>query len=210
MVVWLCSDLARLGGPISTGEATLEAVVSSGAVAWLALCVAIRPPIVPNWPRPGTLAAVIASVVALPIGLLLTPVAPESSRVGDVLLIASAGLLAWSAASLGHRFTLFPTAINLQCSGPYRFVRHPMYTSYMIGSAGIVLHIAHPIMIVAALIEAASLQVRATAEDQVLASLPGHSQYRVRTQGKFLPRFNLISAIGFYLNRYSILRNPKS
>lgn len=188
MLAWLGSDLVRVGGAISAGDARPDEAVSWLAVAWLALCVATRAPVAPVWPGWATMAAVAVSLLALPTGLLLTPGPMQSSMAGDVLLLTAALLLGWSAAALGKRFTLLPAALGLQRAGPYRYVRHPMYASYMLGSAGVALHLPHATMVAACLVEGVALWVRAHAEERALAALPGHADYCAGTRGWFIPR----------------------
>jgi protein-S-isoprenylcysteine O-methyltransferase Ste14 len=57
-----------------------------------------------------------------------------------IALIAAGIVLAcWSGAALGRSFTPFPKPVDdgiLVASGPYRFVRHPMYAAILVFLAG--------------------------------------------------------------------------
>lgn len=66
---------------------------------------------------------------------------PAWARIlGGVAALASVGLLAWTHAALGGNWSPFvqnPPSGSLVTGGPYRFVRHPMYTSFLVYNAGL-------------------------------------------------------------------------
>ena len=77
----------------------------------------------------------------------LLPVLSETNQTGVPTLtaigIAGELIVLWSLIKLGRRFGIAPADRGLVVSGPYRFVRHPMYTGELIlrlalsaGSAG--------------------------------------------------------------------------
>jgi protein-S-isoprenylcysteine O-methyltransferase Ste14 len=59
--------------------------------------------------------------------------------VGIVLVVASFAFGAWARRALGRSFTPLPRPVesgSLATHGPYRFARHPIYTSIIVASAG--------------------------------------------------------------------------
>lgn len=61
---------------------------------------------------------------------------------GDFVTSAGAILALISTQSLGRSFAVLPSLRTVRTTGMYRFVRHPIYMSYMIMESGIV--ISHP------------------------------------------------------------------
>jgi protein-S-isoprenylcysteine O-methyltransferase Ste14 len=140
----------------------------------------------------------------LPVEWLLPPVL-LAMRVGEIevgwlpvrivgLAVAVAGtvLLTWSSVLLG-RFMMHEAAVRedhiLIQKGPYRFVRHPVYSGYLtlllgsgFASLNIFLWILWPLSFAGILIQAAS-------EEQLLGDQfgPDYDRY-VRRTGKLFPR----------------------
>jgi len=148
---------------------------------------------------PGTDAAEWAGrlLVVLQFGLLallgwraLTAVSAISVQV--VCLLAFSGLLAlWAlAANRPGNFNIRPTPRHggtLITSGPYRWIRHPMYTSVLLATAGAARKSFEP---ADALLWFALLGVllgKAAIEERALARrFPDYQGYRVRTT-RFVP-----------------------
>jgi protein-S-isoprenylcysteine O-methyltransferase Ste14 len=144
-------------------------------------------------------------VVLLPVEWLLPP-ALIAFRVGEIeadwlpfrvvgltLGLAGAVLLIWASVVLG-RFLLHEAAIRedhaLVASGPYRFVRHPVYSGYLalllgsgIAALNVCLLLLWPVSLLGILIQAAS-------EEQLLGERFGQDYQRyVRRTGRLVPRF---------------------
>jgi protein-S-isoprenylcysteine O-methyltransferase Ste14 len=145
-------------------------------------------------------------VALLPVEWLLPP-ALIVFRIGEIerdwlavrvaglaLGVAGAALLVWASIVLG-RFLMHEAAVRddhaLVASGPYRFVRHPVYTGYLAlllgcGAASLnaCLLLLWPVSLLGILIQAAS-------EDQILEARFGQDHQRyVRRTGRLVPRFN--------------------
>jgi protein-S-isoprenylcysteine O-methyltransferase Ste14 len=132
-------------------------------------------------------------IVALQLGLIaalvVTTRAPSTPRMWPLalaLLAAAAVLGLWT---LGHNrwgnFNIRPelrAGARLVTSGPYRWIRHPMYASVLLGLAGLVGIDARGwrIALLAAL--AAVLLVKAAREeDHLRAAFPEYAGYAART-----------------------------
>lgn len=91
----------------------------------------------------GLLFAIVASFLLphLPIFhfLNLAPAKPLVSRVGIILCAGGMALLVWARQSLGRNWSQTVSAKKgqeLVTSGPYRYVRHPMYAGGLIACIG--------------------------------------------------------------------------
>lgn len=76
--------------------------------------------------------------------LITTPV--KFTAIGLILLVLASGLLIWSVAAMSKsRLRILPdpaAKAKLVTAGPYKHIRHPMYTSLILGTLGLVL--IHP------------------------------------------------------------------
>lgn len=138
-----------------------------------------------EWPLPPAL-------IALRIGEIEADWWPVRVA-GLVLGLAGAVLLVWASVMLG-RFLMHEAAVRedhvLLVSGPYRFVRHPVYTGYLalllgsgLASLNVCLLLFWPVSLLGILIQAAS-------EEQVLGARFGreYGNYAERV-GRLVPRF---------------------
>lgn len=148
---------------------------------------------------PGTDAAEWAGrlLVVLQFGLLAllgwrAMAAPWAISVQVVSLLAASGLLAlWAlAANRPGNFNIRPTPRHggtLITSGPYRWIRHPMYTSVLLAAAAAAwksFEAADALFWVALL---GVLLAKAAIEERALVRrFPDYQDYRVRTT-RFVP-----------------------
>lgn len=106
-----------------------------------------------------------------------------------ILVVYGAVLDLWALWHLRIAFSIEPQARRLITTGPYRFLRHPLYTSYVLSySAILVLHPTVPVALAIAL-WAVFLSFSILYEEQVLSrAFPAEYQaYRERA-GAILPR----------------------
>lgn len=106
-------------------------------------------------------------------------------------LIATAALLGlWGFRHLGSGLTPLPLpngAVDLVTVGPYRWVRHPIYTAVVLGMAGIALRTRTPLAIGLAAGLAVFLWLKARWEEQHLRDeFDGYEAY-AKTTSMFLP-----------------------
>ncbi|MFC3604551.1 methyltransferase family protein [Deinococcus soli (ex Cha et al. 2016)] len=117
---------------------------------------------------------------------------PRSVRVtGAALRAGGLGLLVWSGRTLGRNLTPLPTPVagsTLVQRGPYRHVRHPIYTALLLLAGGWTVARGGLVSVAGTFLLAGLLRHKAGIEDAALAGRhPDHAAYRART-GAFLPR----------------------
>ncbi|MEB0114103.1 isoprenylcysteine carboxylmethyltransferase family protein [Variovorax sp. RTB1] len=135
--------------------------------------------------------ALLAALVAAAIPSLMQP----DGRYGAWLAFASGGGLgAWSlAANRIGNFNIRPIPRQgglLICSGPYRWIRHPMYSAVMLVGLGCALAARGNAFILALALEFALFGVllaKAVVEEHWMQlSHPAYAAYKSRTK-RFLP-----------------------
>lgn len=127
-------------------------------------------------------AAVIATVLPFTIPLPAQRPGTGLQLAADVLLVVGAGWTLWSLVFLGRNLSIFAQARGVAEHGPYRWVRHPLYTGELTSALGLALTAGSPAAF-GLWLGLCVLQIyRATREEQVLlAALPEYRDYRRRT-----------------------------
>jgi protein-S-isoprenylcysteine O-methyltransferase Ste14 len=106
---------------------------------------------------------------------------------GLALVTLAAGLSLVSLLAMGRRFGVRPALRDLVTSGPYRFVRHPMYLSYILGDIGYNLQEWNFGTILLVLCGWASLVYRIYLEEQVLSQHAGWPTYVALVRYRLFP-----------------------
>jgi len=146
-------------------------------------------------------------VVLWPVGLLVAPAYayhwpalpdfPDSAVLqlfGFSVALAGGALFYTAARALGRHMT---PAIQVQedhrlvQDGPYRYVRHPVYTAILLGGSGLsLLYLSAALALIVLLLGGMALQ-RARLEEELLSTPEAfgksYREYAART-GRFLPR----------------------
>jgi protein-S-isoprenylcysteine O-methyltransferase Ste14 len=111
--------------------------------------------------------------------------------IGLVLFLIGVALGLWAAARLGRGLTPSPLpngAVGLITAGPYRWVRHPMYTAVMLLAAGIAMRAGSLSVVAQAMALVALFHFKARWEEtRLAATFPGYAAYQKVTP-RFLPR----------------------
>ena len=128
-------------------------------------------------------AAVVAMLTPFVFPLLrAAPPGAAAQWAGDALLAAGTGWSVWSLRYLGRNVSVIAQARKLVVGGPYRWVRHPLYTGEIVSSLGLALT-AGSLVAFAVWLGFCVLQgYRALREEQLLVrALPGYRGYQART-----------------------------
>jgi protein-S-isoprenylcysteine O-methyltransferase Ste14 len=114
---------------------------------------------------------------------------PATNAVSSLAIAAGTGFALWGLLHLRRCFSILPEARGLVRTGPYRFVRHPLYLGEFIATAGMLLTAFSPLTIVVFGIFAALQLRRIAAEEKVLGSIfPEYEEY-ARLVPRLVPRF---------------------
>ena len=160
------------------GDSTPEAVGSTRrrdvAIAWG--LVAIQ-------------AALIIVILLVPVGDAWT-LPPVAGAVSTALTWAGIGLLVWAIAVFGRGVTPSPLPsqkAQLRTSGPYRWIRHPMYTGVILLMTGAMLDRRSWLAAALWIVLVGFLVVKAQWEERrLLETYPGYENYR-ETVAAFVP-----------------------
>jgi protein-S-isoprenylcysteine O-methyltransferase Ste14 len=100
----------------------------------------------------------------------------------SVVLLAGLAGCVWSLRHLWTSFSVIPQARTLVSSGPYRWIRHPLYTTEIIANLGMAIHFGQPFHWAVFVLLIAGQSYRARREERLLCMhLPGYAEYRTRT-----------------------------
>lgn len=135
--------------------------------------------------------AVLVALQFLFIAILATPLdkfTPSSiaSGLGLIVLIDGIALAIWAAMSLRlNNFSVMPEPVNkgtLIQAGPYRWIRHPMYSAVIVCAVGAVLAQTNLYSLLSMLILVAVLWLKIQREESfLLATYPDYKTYRAQT-----------------------------
>jgi protein-S-isoprenylcysteine O-methyltransferase Ste14 len=156
-------------------------------VLWIAF--ARRPPKAHDHSLTSSISVGVAYIYpyAQVIYLSWIPGEPVWPAGGFVLVVIAAALSLASLLALGRLFGIRPALRGLMTHGPYRFVRHPMYLSYIIGDIGYNIqewNSGTALLVMGGWI---SLLYRIRAEEQILSHDPGWAAYASHTRYRLLP-----------------------
>jgi protein-S-isoprenylcysteine O-methyltransferase Ste14 len=112
---------------------------------------------------------------------------PGWPEAGFVLVTSGALLSLASLLSLGRSFGIRPALRRLVTRGPYGFVRHPMYLSYVLSDVGYNLQEWNVGTVLLVLAGWVSLAYRIRAEERVLSRDAGWAAYAASVPYRMLP-----------------------
>lgn len=128
-----------------------------------------------------------------PLGTRFLPRDVSLQDLGIGLTYAGVGLAIWARYCIGQYWSgrvVLKVDHRLIQSGPYAYVRHPIYTGLLLALAGSTLYVGEWRCVVGLLICLVELSRKAGKEEKLLTSEfgDGYQQYRQRT-GFLIPRF---------------------
>jgi len=144
-----------------------------------------------------SIAAFVLMVAAI-VGLALVGALFSPSPVVIAAQLAAFALLVWARITFGLRSfhaAANPTGGGLVTSGPYRYIRHPIYTAIcLFGWAGMAAHPSAPALLLGGLLLASALARMLTEERLVVERYPEYREYARRTRRMVPFLFCLLAA----------------
>ena len=183
---WLLVGQVRADWPaLAEPRLALDTALSVAASGYLLLL------LFSYWRKPPPVAcrqdwrAVLATALAIDALGLSTAQAvtqPDAAGIAAAFTLAGTALAFWSAWYLGHNFSLLPQARTLVTTGPYRFVRHPIYLGGLLITLGEVWLRFSALTVGVNIIFVVAQIVRLRYEEQILErTFPEYAAYRART-----------------------------
>ena len=130
----------------------------------------------------------LVAVQLLSLGLIALSGPLFAANPALLLLEGAAGLLGlWAIGTMGvGNFNVTPDVkhrARLVTGGPYRHIRHPMYTALLVGGLALVLDTFSPVRMVLWLVLSVDLLIKLNYEEQLLSrDLEGYSAHMQRTK----------------------------
>lgn len=193
-----------LEGTVSGKGGQVESIRTAVAVLWLVFWVYWL--VAARGMKPGSLGGsgmalrvllAIATYAVIRASLVVLPRRPHPGLVTNVgvgviglaVLVAGLGLAVWARVHLGRNWGMPMSRKDepeLVTDGPYRLIRHPIYTGLVLAIIGSSLTVSL-LGLVVALIAGGYFTYAATVEERNLVrAVPGYAAYRARTR-KLIP-----------------------
>ena len=175
---------ALLAGIVSWEHPSILGWLNTAHNVLVAILYAVRLPAQKS-DRVGLVLGLLAALLSV-LGMKFPSLAgtrPEALSV-TWTLVGGAGylLILWSLARLGRRFGIAPADRGLVVSGPYRFVRHPMYTGELLLRLALCAGTTGAPLVFSVLLYIQVL--RALREERVIA---GYAEYTNQVRWRLIP-----------------------
>jgi protein-S-isoprenylcysteine O-methyltransferase Ste14 len=184
-VLWLFFAAANFDNwrashrPTGLGATALELVVATLFVVRRSPWLVSRSPLAWTAAMIGTFGMLAARPGYEPVGGL------EGLYAG--LQVLGAVFASVALLSLGRSFGIVAANRGIRTCGPYRYVRHPVYTGYLLAGTGYLLE--NPSLRNACLFTVVVVfqAIRIVEEERTLARDPAYREYRERVRSRILP-----------------------
>lgn len=131
-----------------------------------------------------SLVAFVLMIVSM-LGLLMVDALFSSSTIPIAVQCAAVALMLWARVTFGRRSfhaTADPGSGGLVTTGPYRYIRHPIYTAVCIfGWAGIAAHVSIAALAIGGLLVIGAITRMLCEERLVATAYPEYREYARRT-----------------------------
>jgi len=138
----------------------------------------------------GSISSVIISLPSFIIGGLLFKLAQPFESWGGalkVIFLFGVGFALISSIALGKNFSIFPSIREISKKGPYKLVRHPIYSSEVLLTSCCVFGNLNPISIILLLFFVCFLFLRINQEEKLLEKTSDYKKYQEEVKWKLIP-----------------------
>ena len=112
---------------------------------------------------------------------------PALAPLGIALVLFGNLFQVWAKLSLRRSFGVAPANRGIKISGPYRFVRHPMYAGYLVTHIGIFLLMPSLLNLAIYVVSWWSQTLRLLAEERLLGLDPAYQEFSKNTRWRMIP-----------------------
>jgi protein-S-isoprenylcysteine O-methyltransferase Ste14 len=188
LALWLVADAARLSVLFNPYSIRPEEVLLAVALLAAAIFSLIRQAPTSRDCRPLTVVLATCAAALPTLFFWVADPFAETLEISRALRVVACSIMLISIWHLRTNFSLLPQFRTLTRTGPYRIVRHPIYASYIIFDASLVLETASPFLAVFWLFELYMFWVRAKLEEKLLIrDCATFVQYQRDVRFLFLP-----------------------
>ena len=116
----------------------------------------------------------------------------ESYWAGPVPFImqcAALGLFCWAVKNIWSSIGVVPANRGIKVSGPYRFIRHPMYTAVVLSEVAMAMVFLSPINVVMLFVVTAFKAKMIANAERLLRQDPEYQAYAARVRWRAIPGF---------------------
>jgi len=106
---------------------------------------------------------------------------------GQILQVAGSLLQIGALIALNRSLGLLPAHRGIKSDGPYRFVRHPLYTAYLLTFAGYLISNLSAQNAIVVFAGTAFLVMRIRYEERLLHQYPLYASYAEKTPWRLIP-----------------------
>ncbi len=176
--VWTLTAWAQGQGgrPLDWGLA-----IQCGLIAWLFLR---RQPASRS---AGVADQLLAGAMTIMPMLLLRPTSGGWDVPGSAIEAAAILWLLWSLAALGTSFGMAPALRGIVARGPYRWVRHPLYSGSLVYVSGYLMRHPSTGNALVLLFLTIGQVIRAQREERLLEQVAEYRAYMRLVRGRFIP-----------------------
>lgn len=134
----------------------------------------------------------IVNSLPTPLRESLVPARFQNQTATGGLVLSAIGysIAIWALCYLGRSFAILASVRKVISSGPYAYVRHPIYLGYVMDLCGLLLAYSSVAMLVLGAGFAALLVCRARIEEEKLCEADESYRYYIQSTGFLLPRLS--------------------
>jgi protein-S-isoprenylcysteine O-methyltransferase Ste14 len=132
-------------------------------------------------------AVTIISIAAIPLLRPVSALSPVADTVTAIISALGLALVVLGKITLGRSFGLVPANRGVVVRGPYTFVRHPIYTGYLVTHVAFVVAHPSPWNVIVLVVGDTALIVRALMEERALSADAAYQGYCQRVGWHLVP-----------------------